>query len=978
MGNLITIYKGDENRAKIDTALQPGVFLDTAYNRAFQALEKIVCETQEYRKENEQNGCKSRFNSMGNNTIIFTAERGQGKTSAMRSFAEALKQPQRYTDRMKNMDSVGFCVLDVIDPAVFDKKENIIRVLLSQLYFEFDRYSRDCLARNKSYMENAGDSERFLTLLTGCYDNIEVLKGNGNRNEEEDDLEHLAQLGNSAKLRENLNDLIEIFLKLMLENAYRYHYLVIQIDDVDLSTGDIYEICEDIHRYFSVPNVVVLMAADYSQLRYALCEKYLKQYKELQNERSKIKIYDKCHDMATRYLEKVFPENHRIELPVLRNIRAEDYNNLRICYCSKTIAESYLGADRKTELAASERLCEYLKRLLYQKTGIILLNAAGRVHPLLPRTMRELAHFLNLLDEMPDIDMVAVCSDFICSNEKDDLPGEEQNGMGRNASDAHMEDRENLVNNLFRLKRYYFYDWCTNYLDETQWDLIQAVEACEPQRKLQLTVSLLRDYISRIDREPITVDDGQTMTEQISYRKVMEFIENNKILQDRTDFQTALLIYYTLFLNEWFIKGMGQVETMRRLTDFTGNLVHITKKVENCKVNGFAVNSFDISARTLRKRLDKIFAENPDSYKLYLQATCVPQMKQGKDPSEQIDEELEKWITTIWPSSIATEKLHFDYFRSLTHMLFDSDWRTWVMDRRQSVDEQHRDEKTEPSRRQQIAEIILAIKNAVTNYSVQQKIQSDVEEMIDALETKRQSNDSLEQYYNRLNKELDKWREGTEYDEGIVPAALEKGLALNLKESGCLNDILLSTEENVKAYNEQYAEKIRNIISLYMRNTENIKRILAQTNISDEKMAYEILSLTQVLVQAQVEDQKPALINGNVGLTNGNGEPDNEETQRYNRDVEELRELYRQLISEVDKYIVWKEQNDKKKMSVSAGVGEEKADTEKSVQTGQKKQSRNRNSVDTKQKKIKTLIDQFMKKIQEVENGLDASGTGKS
>lgn len=959
MGNLITIYKGDENRAKMDTGLDSKDFFGSVYSRAFRILEKIVCETRTYRKANSQTGYKPRFQGMGNNIIIFTAERGQGKTSAMQSFAESLRHSEKYSERLTSEKSVAFYVLDAIDPAALDKRENIIRVLLSRLYFEFDKYGSDCGICETNVYEKTERSESFLKLLMDCYDNIETLKNNFNKEDDEDDLEHLAQMGNSAKLKENLNNLIDKFLKLLIKGDYEQRYLVIQIDDVDLSTGDIYDICEDIHRYFSVPSVVVLMAADYSQLRYAIYEKYLKQYKELQNEHSKIKIYDKCHDMATRYLEKVFPEGHIIELPVMQNMMAEDYAKLRIRYLDGEVENKR----QESMVGDSENLCAYLLRAIYRKTGLILLNTKERIHPLLPRTMRELAHLLNLLDEMPDIDFISICRDKVEGNAMEDSGDQKISTM--NGSNIQKEE-EKWMNNLFRWKRYYFYDWCTNYLDEKQWDQIQAIEACEPESKLQLTVSLLKEYMILGNGSEKTSD-----TQEICYYTIMHQIMNNKAMKKYTDFQYALLLYYGLFLNEWFVRALRQKNSMQRLMDFTGSLIYADEKLEKCLVNGFKVNFFEVSVSRLEKRITRAFKENINPYsKVFLQVVLAPGTK-------------------------LKNVLYFDYFRLLTCILLNQDWQRASMENLQTMDDM--DVADDRTNIQNMAEIMLALKNIITNFQVQQKVQEGIEEFIAKCKLESQSDNGLLHYYGELNDILDSWIEGTEYTTDIMPTGLGKFLMACFRRNGCMNDIFLSNEENISTYRDYYAKNICKALEQLENDMNSIKKEL-ESGENGNKSADQHASLEIRRIDYWY-NLRPKLID-DLGLDDL-AVPDDDKVEEYRKNVYDLKVQYDSIIAHVNEYLDRGDVVNEEPIKIQSQSSEAENDAGKMVNTTDRetdtgvidkcgeetmrddKISQHKFS-DVSEKEgieLRELIDdikKYIEKIQTVRSTINASGKGKS
>lgn len=76
----ITVVKGDEYRAKIERDFSKDDFFAEVYNRADDIINEIVQEMKKYREENEEkNSYTIRYQGMGNNILLFCAERGQGK-----------------------------------------------------------------------------------------------------------------------------------------------------------------------------------------------------------------------------------------------------------------------------------------------------------------------------------------------------------------------------------------------------------------------------------------------------------------------------------------------------------------------------------------------------------------------------------------------------------------------------------------------------------------------------------------------------------------------------------------------------------------------------------------------------------------------------------------------------------------------------------------------------------------------------------
>lgn len=345
--------------------------------------------------------------------MFFCGERGQGKTSAMQSFA-------RYLDKIDTMEedknpdalSLGkarnnvYEVIDSIDPSAMENEESVLRILISRLFFRLEQHIEKAARQCEDDNDFVQNRRKIVDLFKACYTNIDYIKSGKVTDYEQDDLDTLSQLGSSARLKANMHDLIETYLEMMLGKEKcgekKGRYLVIPIDDADLATKKVFQLCEDIRNYLSIPNVIILMAADYEQLVQATYQKYLKQYKVMWKAGKfsghKLNVVDNCHEMAAKYLEKVFPVTHRIDLPQIEYMLMEGY---------KSVTFEYLVLDEKEGkmISAFKGLCsdnctnlqDQLLELLYMRTGLVFVGKNKKMHLFLPHTLRELAHWVKML-----------------------------------------------------------------------------------------------------------------------------------------------------------------------------------------------------------------------------------------------------------------------------------------------------------------------------------------------------------------------------------------------------------------------------------------------------------------------------------------------------------------------------------------------------------------------------------------------------
>ena len=208
-----------------------------------------------------------------NNVIAFCGERGSGKSSAMLSFINALRQVGKNDDefdfsnpvRNNNWDSKV-----IIDPSAFDGVHNIVDIVLAHIFQSFnDAYQED----NQSF--DKYDRERLYKLMAKVYKNLSIIKNKEKMVDDEYDeagnIAKLQKLGESTQLKKTLGELINAYLemisKVKCRQGQKCEKLLIAIDDLDLCNEHAYEIEEQIRKYIILTNVIILMPINIDQLQ---------------------------------------------------------------------------------------------------------------------------------------------------------------------------------------------------------------------------------------------------------------------------------------------------------------------------------------------------------------------------------------------------------------------------------------------------------------------------------------------------------------------------------------------------------------------------------------------------------------------------------------------------------------------------------------------------------------------------------------
>ena len=551
----IIVYQGDENRAKIETEWTDDMFFSPIYEKAKALVSEIVSEMKLLSENEDKTDCSNvLFQRTPNNIIAFCAHRGQGKTTAMKSFARFLAKESTEAD---------FIVLDSVDPAALDSGESIVRVVLSRLFYKL----QEKCEKQDNY-QFLGKRE-IMELFSKCYRAIDHINGSKTVDRDEDDLEALASLGNSSRLKKNLQELIELLLETFLNDKKERkasRFLVIPIDDVDISTTDIYRCCEEIRNYLALPNVIILMAADHTQLMHVMYQRYLQNNKDLR-ECEPENAKEECSKLAFGYLLKLLPVNHIVELPELDKMAEEDWISLSLEYYVKSGSESYNVFGETATINEDMRL--QLAGLIYSRTGIIIYDGEDDSADYMPKNMRELTQLLKKFGKVPEIN--------------------EEVLYGKDLKQAEAEATK-LKENIRSYKSYFLESWCMNHmLHEEYTNFLKTVEKIEKRKK--------------------------SGTIGWTYRELLEYLcgDRKEKFQKVIVADDAFCMFISIFLNEWFaealhdsIKKKSKSRQYAKIADFMGmkgkafDTPQKDEKTDRYLVYAFAVPESIFSAEQFR------------------------------------------------------------------------------------------------------------------------------------------------------------------------------------------------------------------------------------------------------------------------------------------------------------------------------------------------------------------------------------------
>lgn len=380
----ITFRLGEENGIVIQKdSFETSLFLNQ-YQQAIDIFDRLWKEQQEWAKSsNSSHYLDNQFS----NIIAFCGDRGEGKTSCMSSFAtiltdEHVRGEACSTKGDENKKTIIISTdflrpqeiewLDTIDPSFFDRKHNLLELLLGRMYANVSKKSQGNISNNdrdKSYSRRIlmEQFERVKTDISKFEKNDKIY----------DSLEEISDLAAAVNLKSDLQELFHRYLTYVGKKC-----LLICIDDLDLNISEGYKMAEMLRKYLICPDCMILVAVKVGQLIEVIATAHRKEIKEAAIS------WERCMYMAQRYVAKLLPRGNRVTMPMPAD------------FCEHTL---YI-ADIKNQVDAAESgltVKEKIVQMIFQKTGYVFYNTQ-RLSPIIPKNLRSLRHLLGMLYSVPD------------------------------------------------------------------------------------------------------------------------------------------------------------------------------------------------------------------------------------------------------------------------------------------------------------------------------------------------------------------------------------------------------------------------------------------------------------------------------------------------------------------------------------------------------------------------------------------------
>lgn len=329
-----------------------------------------------------------------NNVIPFLGERGMGKSSAMLSFALFLKAYDSKSAKAyafeKSVNEPNFCVLPRIDASMMVKGENVMELILAQMWDQFgDKYEKT-VSKEPIYEETKLTFKR----VKDSFEVYEKAIYGKERVREMTSVRDLHELAKCMNLRKEFKKLVECYLACMNnQKKSNDYYLVISIDDLDVATEASYEILEQIRLFLMIPHVIVLVTADINRLflemNKVFSETHICNINCNENEKNDVRGY------VRKYLAKIFPANMRVVMPQLGGFIGVPYV-IDIKDCKKIIYDNKKLVDNDFD---ERRL---IFAIIAKSINILYYPMAEGRHLLQKESLRAVVNNLHALEMLMD------------------------------------------------------------------------------------------------------------------------------------------------------------------------------------------------------------------------------------------------------------------------------------------------------------------------------------------------------------------------------------------------------------------------------------------------------------------------------------------------------------------------------------------------------------------------------------------------
>lgn len=340
-----------------------------------------------------------------NNVMAFIGRRGTGKTSAMLSVAGY------FAEGKSDIKDKAFYTLPYTDVSVFEENEDAFIITLSKMFaYLSDMYDNGNMRSHREKYENYKSiRDRICTV----YDHYVSFKGTDIQK-----LNSSYNLMEKVEHRHNVHSefekLVKDYIELLNSDRPNFNegYLIICLDDIDMTRYNHINIMQCIHQFFMIPNVIVMVTMRVPVLSAVLQKEFFTSLHtvSLANE-SNLKL---SREQQEDYIRKIIPSGMRITMPSWRKrdyqtidpikivFNKDDYNEIIKSFDelqgSKLFKNYSFQKDSNKSYSVSPK--ELIMIMLSDRTEIYLDSKGRKYHFMEPDSLRNLYDLFYLMYNM--------------------------------------------------------------------------------------------------------------------------------------------------------------------------------------------------------------------------------------------------------------------------------------------------------------------------------------------------------------------------------------------------------------------------------------------------------------------------------------------------------------------------------------------------------------------------------------------------
>lgn len=290
---------------------------------AFSRLTEIVKEHKKQLPQSDESGKKSFRSLRSHNSVFISGARGSGKTTFLLNINTVICK--ELSERPH--------ILDIIDPTLIHDNDNFLSIVLGRI--------ADTVKKRSSYGGNDGNgnsAKEFFNKLSEVAELSEAISNS----QQSTGLDNILDEQNALNLEIEIHNLMGIAVKVL-----NCPFLILPIDDIDMSFVHGFEVLEKIRKYLATPYIMPVISGDIEMYHQIFTVEFFRQMthnKEISDEQIQ-KLYEKrkqrradndndkaknmyfiskSYSLSDRYLEKVLPRNRRIILKNVQEIIKEE------------------------------------------------------------------------------------------------------------------------------------------------------------------------------------------------------------------------------------------------------------------------------------------------------------------------------------------------------------------------------------------------------------------------------------------------------------------------------------------------------------------------------------------------------------------------------------------------------------------------------------------------------------------------------